>query len=131
MKKNVLILFILLSCHTIFGQKNSSAIEKELEKLKKQAVCDCIEESYQNCDDINNDGSTYTQIINLNGVYIINDKKYWAMIKKWLNIKYKSHDPNNSLILMKCLDLYTSTELKLYIDSVRQNELRLLKIKNK
>jgi hypothetical protein len=49
------------------------------------------------------------------------------MITDWNKKEYKSYDSNNNLYLMRCLDFYNSEELKKFINSIRENELRLMK----
>lgn len=110
--------------------KSNEKLEAELVKLKNQAFCDCYSEVISGNEKVRyNDGSTYVQIIHLKEEYVFQNEKYRKMIKEWAKKEYKSYDPNQKLYLMQCLDFYNSDILKKFIDSVRQNEIRLEKIK--
>jgi hypothetical protein len=108
--------------------KFEEKLEKELIKLKSEAFCDCYYEVTSKEPIKYKDGSTYVQIIDLNGEYVFGNAKYREMIKNWVRKEYKSYDGNNNLYLMKCLDFYNSPVLNKFIDSVRQEEIKLHKI---
>lgn len=132
MKKLVFCLAIILLTNFIgYAQvKSNKKLESELVKLKNQAFCDCYAEVLSGNEKIRyKDGSTYVQIIKLKEEYFFRNEKYNKMIKDWAKKEYKSYDPKNKLYLMQCLDFYNSAVLKKFIDSVRQNEIRLEKIK--
>lgn len=119
-----LLLIIVSSCS---AQNENTKLENELLKLKNQAFCDCYYKATESEKIAYNDGSSYVQIINLKDEYIYGNQNYRNMINQWLQKEYKSFDPKNNLYLMKCLDFYNSKELEKFIDSVRQNELQLMK----
>ncbi|MFZ4457073.1 MAG: hypothetical protein ACOYOT_12730 [Bacteroidales bacterium] len=130
------LLFVLLE----YGYSQSSidknqnlfkdSLEKELLNLKNEAFCDC----YYKATKIAHakisppDGSSYVQISGLVASYC-NDSHLKKIIDKWVVKKYLSYSENNNLYLMRCLDFYNSRDLKLYIDSVRQVELKKYKMK--
>jgi hypothetical protein len=122
---------ILLTNYINYAQvKSNKKLENELVKLKNQAFCDCYAEVLSGNEKIRyKDGSTYVQIMKLKREYVFQNKKYNKMIKEWAKKEYKSYDPKNKLYLMQCLDFYNSAVLKKFIDSVRQNEIRLQKVK--
>lgn len=126
---NLKTIFIILfySC-LISAQSNTNQnLEKELLKVKNQAFCDCYYQATTNEPVEYKDGSTYIQLINLKGEYIFQNEDYSKMITDWNKKEYKSYDSNNNLYLMRCLDFYNSEELKKFINSIRENELRLMK----
>jgi len=131
--KNILfcLTFLFLANSINYAQvKSNQKLEAELVKLKNQAFCDCYAEVLSGNEKIRyKDGSTYVQIIKLKGEYVFQNEKYRKIIKEWAKKEYKSYDPNQKLYLMQCLDFYNSAILKKFIDSVRQNEIRLEKIK--
>lgn len=124
---------ILFNFVSYSQQKNTNQkLEEELLKLKNQAFCDCYAGVLSGNEKIRyNDGSTYVQIISLKGQYFFRNEKYKKMIKEWVKKEYKSYDPNQKLYLMQCLDFYNSPILKKFIDSVRQEEIKLLVRKKK
>lgn len=125
MKQILIVLFY--SCLLNAQNKTSQNLENELIKIKNQAFCDCYYEATKNEPITYKDGSTYVQMIELKGEYIFGNENYRKMIDDWVKKEYKSYDPNHNLYLMKCLDFYNSKELEKFIDSVRQNELKLMK----
>ncbi|WDF63986.1 hypothetical protein [Flavobacterium sp. KACC 22763] len=122
--------FIVLFCSVGYSQNKNKELENELIKVKNQAFCDCYSEALSGKEIIRyKDGSSYMQIINLKGEYVFGNKKYKQMIEKWNKKDYKSYDPNQNLYLMKCLDFYNSPMLNRFIDSVRQEEIKIIKIR--
>lgn len=122
--------FVVLFCSVGYSQNKNKELENELIKVKNQAFCDCYSEALSGKEIIRyKDGSSYMQIINLKGEYVFGNKKYKQMIEKWNKKDYKSYDPNQNLYLMKCLDFYNSPMLNRFIDSVRQEEIKVIKIK--
>ncbi len=113
------------------SEKNNAkriALEKELLKLKNNAFCNLF---YRSLRDVNGeitppDGSSYVQIINLSLDYLRNPYLD-NILNKWSKKVYKSYDPEDKLYLMRCLDFYNSKDLELYIDSVRQIELKKIR----
>ena len=117
---------VLFGCIGYSQQNENKKLEGELLKLKNQAFCDCYSEVLSGKESIRyKDGSSYVQIIDLKGEYILENKKYREMITKWAKKEYKSYDPNQNLYLMKCLDFYNSPVLIKFIDSVRQKEIKI------
>ncbi|PZX92316.1 hypothetical protein DOS84_16015 [Flavobacterium aquariorum] len=118
--------YIVLFGFIGYSQDQNKKLEGELLKLKNQAFCDCYSEVLSGKESIRyKDGSSYVQIIDLKREYIFGNKIYREMIKKWAKKEYKSYDPNNNLYLMKCLDFYNSPVLIKFIDSVRQQEIKI------
>jgi hypothetical protein len=122
----ILIVICLTNCS---AQTKENKLEKELIKIKNQAFCDCYYGSTKNEQVKYKDGSTYVQVIDLQKEYIFGNKSYRRMIDNWIIKDYKSYNPNNNLYLMRCLDFYNSSILNKFIDSVRQEEISLQKIK--
>jgi hypothetical protein len=117
---------VLFGCIGYSQQNENKKLEGELLKLKNQAFCDCYSEALSGKESIRyKDGSSYVQIIDLKGEYVLGNKKYSEMIKRWVKKEYKSYDQNQNLYLMKCLDFYNSPVLIKFIDSVRQKEIKI------
>lgn len=128
MKLSSIFYFILFFGFVGYSQQKNTnqKLENGLLKLKNQAFCDCYAEVLTGNEKIRyKDGSTYVQLITLKGEYVFMNEKYNKMIKEWAKKKYKSYDPNQKLYLMQCLDFYNSPILKKFIDSVRQEEIKL------
>ena len=117
----ILLALCLTNCS---AQTKDNKLEGELVKIKNQAFCDCYYEATKNESVKYKDGSSYVQVIDLKEEYIFGNENYRKMIDNWAKKEYKSYDSNNNLYLMKCLDFYNSKELKKFIDSVRQNEIK-------
>jgi len=106
-------------------KKYNKTIENELTMLKDQLFINLY---YKSLAIVGGnitppDGSNYIQISDLTIKYA-RDENADRLIKRWVEKKYKSYNPKQNLYLMRCLDFYNSNDLKLYIDSVRQIELK-------
>lgn len=107
----------------------TDSLELELVMLKNQAFCDCYYKSTKNVDAHISppDGSNYIQLSSLVEQYA-NDPKLNKIVDMWAQKEYHSYSGENKLYLMRCLDFYNSTDLKAYIDSVREVEKNKLLI---
>ena len=101
----------------------TDSLELELVMLKNQAFCDCYYKSTKNVDAHISppDGSNYIQLSSLVEQYA-NDPRLNKIVDIWAQKEYHSYSGENKLYLMRCLDFYNSTDLKAYIDSVREVE---------
>lgn len=119
----------ILGCSSEHGSKKSNesndSLESELTMLKNQAFCDCFYKSTKiaNTQVSPPDGTSYIQLSTLVERYA-NDPKLNQIINKWVEKEYLSYSENNKLYLMRCLDFYNSVELKTYIDSIRNIEIK-------
>ena len=102
---------------------STDSLELELVMLKNQAFCDCYYKSTKNVDAHISppDGSNYIQLSSLVEQYA-NDPRLNKIVDIWAQKEYHSYSGENKLYLMRCLDFYNSTDLKAYIDSVREVE---------
>ncbi|MGL4293725.1 MAG: hypothetical protein ACRCSQ_09140 [Bacteroidales bacterium] len=105
----------------------TDSLELELVMLTNQAFCDCYYKSTKNVGAHISppDGSNYIQLSGLVAQYA-NDPGLNKIVDRWVQKEYHSYSEENKLYLMRCLDFYNSTDLKAYIDSVREvkkNEL--------
>ncbi len=107
----------------------TDSLELELVMLKNQAFCDCYYKSTKNVDAHISppDGSNYIQLSSLVEQYA-NDPRLNKIVDMWAQKEYHSYSGENKLYLMRCLDFYNSTDLKAYIDSVREVEKNKLLI---
>ncbi len=107
----------------------TDSLELELVMLKNQAFCDCYYKSTKNVDAHISppDGSNYIQLSSLVEQYA-NDPRLNKIVDMWAQKEYHSYSEENKLYLMRCLDFYNSTDLKAYIDSVREVEKNKLLI---
>jgi hypothetical protein len=129
--KNIilLILILLTTCNSKLTNNSTESvavndsIENELLLLKNQAFCDLFRMETSKEKIVFKESTTYIQFSNLDMNYF-NDSNLNKIIKKWESKDYKSYNPTNKLILMKCLDFYNSNDLKNYIDSVRVVEYK-------
>ncbi len=133
----MLITIIGLGCSLTPDSKSRSkesemltdSLELELVMLKNQAFCDCYYKSTKNVDAHISppDGSNYIQLSSLVEQYA-NDPRLNKIVDMWAQKEYHSYSGENKLYLMRCLDFYNSTDLKAYIDSVREVEKNKLLI---
>lgn len=110
----------------------NDSLELELIMLKNQAFCSCFNRSIKKTGTQMTppDGSNYLQLSDL-VIECTFDPNLNKVIEKWVNKKYISYCKDDELYLMRCLDFYNSKELNIYIDSVRQVEIKKLSIDSK
>lgn len=137
--KYYFLIFILSGCAHPTQNNNidkilivNDSLELELIMLKNQAFCSCFNRSIKKAGTQMTppDGSNYLQLSDLVIEYTF-DPNLNKVIEKWVNKKHISYCKDDELYLMRCLDFYNSKELNIYIDSVRQVEIKKLSIDSK
>jgi len=155
--KNLIYLTVILlsnSCSntktsTSISERDSLNLEKTLIEIKNYNFQECyrvsenatyerigVNKNDTSCKKVN-DLSTYyfTSISKLDLNFVMNDRNREKLVQKWVNKKeYNPYVnppdfPDGSLNMIRALDFYNSKDMSVYIDSIRQSEIRNLKTK--